>query len=201
MQYYLSLLKTSNILIFAFLNVNDYNSQIIKIYIFLYTFLINYVVSAMFYSDDTMHRIYMQSGSFDFTYQLPQMLYSLIISSLLKIILSFLGLYESNIIQIKNNKNVKDNKKLLFVIKCKIILFFIITYILLFCIWIYSGCFCAVYKNTQMHLLKDVLSSFSLSFITPFFTCLLPGLFRIPSLRSKSNRKFLFKFSKFLQIF
>ena len=160
LQFYLSLLKSSNILIFAFLNVNDYNSQIIKIYIFLYTFLINYVVSAMFYSEDTMHQIYVESGSFNFAYQLPQMFYSLIISSILQIAINFLGLYESNIIQIKNNKNVKDNKKQLFVIKCKIILFFILTYILLFCIWIYSGCFCAVYKNTQMHLLKDVLSSF-----------------------------------------
>ena len=155
----------------------------------------------MFYSDDTMHKIYEDKGLFDFTYQLPQMIYSFIISSILEFALGFFGLYEDNIIDIKNNKNPKNNNKILFIIKCKIILFFVISYILLFFIWIYLGCFCAVYKNTQMHLLKDVSSSFAISFINPFFSCLLPGMFRIPSLRSKSNLKILYKFSKFLQIF
>jgi len=200
-QFYASLLRTNHSLIFTFCNYTDHNSQIIKIYIFFYTFVINYAVSAMFYSDDTMHKIYEDKGLFDFTYQLPQMIYSFIISSILEFALGFFGLYEDNIIDIKNNKNPKNNNKILFNIKCKIILFFVISYILLFFIWIYLGCFCAVYKNTQMHLLKDVSSSFAISFINPFFSCLLPGMFRIPSLRSKSNLKILYKFSKFLQIF
>ena len=95
-QYFLSLLKTRHILFFSFFKVQDYNSQMIKIYIFFFTFAINYTVSAMFYSDSTMHKIYEDEGSFDFTYQLPQMLYSLIISSLLKILLTTLGLYGRN---------------------------------------------------------------------------------------------------------
>ena len=154
----------------------------------------------MFYSDDTMHKIYIDKGVFDFTYQLPQMIYSILISSILKIIFSFLGLYESNIIKLKYNKNIKYNNKILLIIKCKVAVFFIFTYILLFFIWIYLGCFCAVYKNTQIHLLINVSSSFALSFVTPFFICLLPGLFRIPALRSKSKRHLLYKFSKLLQL-
>ena len=198
-QFYLSLLKTNHILIFTFCNISDYNSQMMKIYIFFYIFIINFTVSAMFYSDETMHKIYTEKGAFDFTYQLPQMIYSFIISSILEIALGFLGLYEGNIIEIKNTKDKKDKNKQLCIIKCKVFFFFFVTYILLFFIWLYIGCFCAVYKNTQMHLLKDVLSSFAISFITPFFTCLLPGLLRIPSLQSKSNRKILYKISNFLQ--
>jgi len=41
-QYYLSLLRTKHILIFTFCQTRDYNSQIIKIYIFFFTFAINY---------------------------------------------------------------------------------------------------------------------------------------------------------------
>ena len=78
--------------------------------------------------------------------------------------------------------------------------FFIITYIFLAFIWIYLGCFCAVYKNTQIHLLLDVSSSFGLSFISPIFIYLLPGILRIPSLKSKSNRSFCFKIGKLLQL-
>ena len=151
-EYYLSLLKTRHILIFTFFQYRDYNSQIIKIYIFFFTFAINYIVSAMFYSDSTMHQIYEEEGSFNFTYQLPQMFYSLIISTILKMLLNILGLYEKNIIAIKNiTNNGKGIKKEFNKIKCKIIFFFVITYILLFSFWIYLGCFCAVYKNTQKH--------------------------------------------------
>ena len=156
----------------------------------------------MFYSDSTMHKIYLDEGSFDFTYQLPKMFYSLIISSILKAILNFLGLYEENIIAFKNiePKNLSIKRKLLFNIKFKISLFFIITYILIVFIWIYLGCFCAVYKNTQIHLLLDVSSSFCLSFITPFFIYLIPGIFRMLSLRKKVERPLMFKFSQLLQL-
>ena len=82
----------------------------------------------MFYSDSTMHKIYLDEGSFDFTYQLPKMFYSLIISSILKAILNFLGLYEENIIAFKNiePKNLSIKRKLLFNIKFKISLFLLL---------------------------------------------------------------------------
>ena len=90
----------------------------------------------------------------------------------------------------------------MFYLKLKSIFFFIITYILLFAMWVYVGCFCAVYKNTQMHLLKEVLSSFGISFVTPFFIYLIPGIFRIPSLKDKekAKRPLLYKLSKILQM-
>ncbi len=199
-QYYLSLLRTQHILVFSFFNIKDYNSQIIKIYIFFFTFTIDYVISVMFYSDATMHKIYIDEGSFDFTYQLPQMFYSFLISTLFKTIISFLGLYESNIIVIKNNiKNENITKKEFNKIKLKVLLFFGISIILIFLSWIYLGCFCAVYKNTQMHLLLDVSSSFAISFISPFFIYLIPGILRIPSLKN-DKRAFLFKLSSLLQM-
>ena len=122
---------------------------------------------------------------------------------------NILGLYETDILEIKNlkktNKSVHNEivKNKLNCIRFKIMFFFIITYILLFFFWIYLGCFCAVYKNTQIHLLIDVSSSFALSFITPLFINLLPGFFRIPSLKNskskKGNNRALYKFSKVLQ--
>ena len=200
-QYYMSLLRTNHILIFSFCQNKDYNSKIIKIYIFFLTFTINYLISAMFYSDDTMHKIYEDKGNFDFTYQLPQMFYSFIISTILQTLLNFLGLCEQNIITYKNNnKTNKLKRKLLFIIKFKIIIFFIITYVLLAFIWVYLGCFCAVYKNTQIHLLIDVSSSFAISLLTPFFIYLLPGIFRISSLKRNTKRPLMYKISQLLQL-
>ena len=57
-QYYISLLRTKHILIFTFCYSQDYNSRMIKVYIFLLTYTINLVVSAMFYTENKMHKIY-----------------------------------------------------------------------------------------------------------------------------------------------
>ena len=130
------------------------------------------------------------------------MIYSLLISSVLKSLLNILGLYEKNIIEIKKQKMKRENvRKEMFKIRLKILSFFIITYVLIFLFWIYLGCFCAVYKNTQIHLLSDVSSSFALSFVTPLIINLLPGIFRLSALNGgKRKRISLFKFSKLVQM-
>ena len=90
-EYYVSLLKTKHNLIFSFFNNNDYNSIIIKIDLFFIGFTIYYTVNALFYNDDTMHKIYESKGSFDLEYQLPIILYSSIISMILNTLLKILA--------------------------------------------------------------------------------------------------------------
>ena len=48
-----------------------------------------------------------------------------------------------------------------------------------------------MYNNTQIHLIKDTLISYGTSFLTPLVTYLLPGLFRIPSLKRKIEKFYL----------
>ena len=103
-EYYLSLLKTKHILIFSLYYSNDYNSRIIKIDLFFIGFLIYYTINAFFFNDDTMHKIYVDEGSFNFIYQLPQIIYSSLISSVLNIILKLLALSEEDIIKFKKIK-------------------------------------------------------------------------------------------------
>jgi hypothetical protein len=71
-EYYLSLLRTQHILFFTFYKGNDYNIRIIKIYLFFFTFAINYSVSILFYNYVTFHKIYEEKGIFNFIYQIPQ---------------------------------------------------------------------------------------------------------------------------------
>ena len=68
--------------------------------------------------------------------------------------------------------------------------------------WYYVGCFCAIYKNTQIHLLIDTLISFATSLSYPLGLYLVPGIFRIPSLRDGANkREYLYNFRKIIQVF
>ena len=149
-----------------------------------------------------MHKIYTEHGSFDFLYQLPQILYSSIISYIFDFLINTLGLSEQNILKIKDSnifgKDIyKKFNKLLKILKIKFTFFFILDFILLFLFWYYVTCFCGIYRNTQIHLLNDSLSSFIISLITPFLLYLFPGLLRVCALRKKS--KVLYKFSLILQ--
>ena len=205
-EYYISLLKTKHPLIYSFFYNKDYNSRIIKIDLFFVSFAINYTINALFFDDETMHQIYESKGKFELEYQLPKIIFSSLISMVLDIFLKLLAISNDSIIKFKQNKNINDvdkrgrnlKKTLIF----KFILYYIISFIFLLFFWYYISMFGAIYKNTQIHLLKDTLMSFGLSMISPFVIYLFPGIFRIPALsNTKKNRKFLYNFSKLLQIF
>lgn len=55
-----------------------------------------------------MHKIYKDEGAFDFLYQIPQILYSSVISSLINIILKQLSLSEKNLLQLKGDKTITN---------------------------------------------------------------------------------------------
>ena len=152
-----------------------------------------------------MHKIYEEKGIFDFIYNIPQTLCSSLISGFIGTIIENLALTDSNFINLKekiNNKNIiKQKKETLRAIKIKMLLFFILTLFLLAIFWFYLSCFCAVYKNTQIHLIKDTVISLGISMITPFGVYLLTGIFRICALNSKKNdNEFMYQFSKLLQL-
>ena len=203
-QYYLSLLKTKHIFFFSFFPLNDYNSRIIKIYLFFFSLAVYFTVNALFFDDNTMHKIYEDEGKYNFIYQIPQIIYSSLISSCINTILKTFSLTEQSIIKIKQNsleffpkQKIAKIKKSLTV---KFITFFIISFVFLIIFWYYVSCFCAVYKNTQFHLMKDTLISFGVSMLYPFGFFILPGIFRLPSLNAKKKDKaYMYNLSKFIQ--
>ena len=201
-QYYWSLLRTKHILIFAFIPSNDYNSIVTKICLFFFAFALYYTINGLFFTDSTIHEIYEEKGKYNFIYQLPKIIYSSIISSFFSIIVRFVSLFEKSVLKFKNDNN-NDNLKtkmenLMKKLRIKFIWFFNLSLCSLILFWYYLSCFCAIYKNTQIHLLKDTLISFSLSLLYPLGIYLIPGLFRIPSL--KNNKACMYKVSKIIQL-
>ena len=150
-----------------------------------------------------MHKIYTDSGKFNLNYQLPQIIYSYLISSGINFIIEYLSLDETIIsIKSENSINIKKSKKIIKNIKIKFCCFFIITFILLLIFGYYISCFCCIYENTQIHLIKDSLLSLLISSIIPFFKSLIPGIFRIPALRNKKgNNSCLYKISQIIEFF
>ena len=203
--YYLSLIKTKQIIYFSFIPYLDYNSRILKIYLFFFNFCINFTVNALFFNDKTMHKIYEEGGSFDFIYNIPQIIYSALISGVIDYLIKLLALSESNFIQLKIYKHKDQNdlnieaQKIWGVIKIKFVFFFILDLCLLILFWFYLACFCEVYKNTQIHLIKDTVISFCTSMTYPICINIIPSMFRINALNNK--RKCMFNLRKFFTIY
>ena len=199
-QYYWSLLKKKHLIFFTFFPSKDYNLISIKICLFLFSFSLYITINGFFFSDDTMHKIHEDNGSFNIIYQIPQILYSTVITAVINVILKQLSLSENNILSIKQekdfNKSRNKSKKIKRCLIIKFIIYFILNSLLLLFFWYFISCFCAVYRNTQMILIKDTLISFGLSMLYPLGLNLLPGILRIPSLRAKEkDKKCLYKLS------
>ena len=121
-------------------------------------------------------------------------------------LLELLALSQDNISGFKDNKKKKNvnirAKKLRFKLKIKFIFYFIISSIFLLFFWYYLAMFCAVYKNTQRHLISNTILGFVSSLIIPLFYNIVPGWFRIPAISNpQKGKKYLYNFSKFLQFF
>ena len=160
----------------------------------------------LFFNSAAMDAIYENKGIFNIVQQLPQIIYSTLISYIIDNIFSFLSLSQDDIISVKEEKiifNIASKKEeVLRILDIKFIMFFIISFVSLIIFWYYISCFCAVYRNTQIHLISDTLISFGTSLLTPFAIYFAPPLFRIKALKKRSKfNEMLFGFSKILQFF
>ena len=201
-QLYISFLKNNHPIFFSFYNYKDYISRIIKMFLIFFSFASNLIINALFFTDDTMHKIYNDKGKFNFIYQIPQILYSSLISGIISTITKKFALTQENISQFKQKKDRtnldNDLNELIKNLKLTFILFFIISFLILLFFWFYIICFCGIYVNTQIHLLKDTIISFITELIYPFGFYLIPGIFII--LAIKSQKQYLYKFSNLLGI-
>ena len=151
-MYYISLLRTNHDISFTFFYNEDYNSKIIKIDLFAFSLTLSFAMNAIFFNDETMHKIYEDEGSFNLIYNLPQIIYSSIISGVLLYFLKLLALSEDLILKFKSNKSTEQlntrEKSLKKCIKTKLIFYFILSTFFLLFFRYYISMFSAIYVNT-----------------------------------------------------
>ena len=202
-QYYISLIKFKHPLIFGFFPIKDYNTIIIKNDIFFLSFAINYAINALFFNEATIHQIYADKGSYNFSYFLPKALFSFIFSHIINIMIKYIFLSQRNLLKLKIQESRKKALELVDSVKrciiIKYIFFYLLSNLFLIFFWYYLSAFCAVFQNTQIFLIINTFISFSISLVYPFFINLLPVFLRSFSL-SQSNRKCFFQINKFIQI-
>ena len=164
------------------------------------------VLNVFFFSDESMHKLYVNYGKYDIIQQIPQILYSTIITKLSEIFLCYLCMTDKPIYQIKNlivNNSLTNMKFIYKCINIKLIIFFIFTFIFMLFYWYVVSAFCSVYKNTQISFMKDWVISMLLGILIPLIIYLIPSALRICAIKNR-NRKcsiFVYKLSEIIPFF
>ena len=122
-KLYCDKLSREHIIIFTFFVYNDNNIIYIKYARFIFLFATDMAINIFFYSDETMHKIYLNYGKYNFIQQIPQIIYTTIISQLLEVLLCYLSLTDKYIYQMKKMLHIINKKvinKILKSIKIKL---------------------------------------------------------------------------------
>jgi NADH:ubiquinone oxidoreductase subunit 3 (subunit A) len=205
-DYYCALIKNKQLFMFTFCSFNDYNSGIIKKFIFFLSFALHYTINALFFNDSNMHQIYKDGGSFNFSYQYPYILISALASTLiLRLILETLVLTERSIVKIKKQTTyesaIEMKGTLMRNFNIKFAIFFVVNFVLLVAFWYYLTCFNAIYNNTQVYLIENTFISFAISLFFPVFYNIIPTCLRRCALSSENkDANCLYSISRFLQL-
>ena len=203
LQYYTSLVLINHLFFYSFWPSFDYNSRLIKIYLFFFNLMLKLFINALFYDKGKINKTNNETEENELEYNIAQTIYSSLISGVVNGLIKKLVLTGSIILELKlesNKKDVKENiNKTWKIMRIKFIFFFVINLIILIFIWLYTASFCAVYKRLQIDLLKDTFISFGISMTYPLAFYFIPGFFRIKALRAKTDKEYMFKFSKLIQ--
>ena len=204
-QIYFSSLKREHLLIFTFCNHDDYNLFPVKLTRFIFLIVGDMALNTFFFSDDSMHKLFLNYGKYNFIQQIPQITYSTIISQLIEIFLCFLSLTDKYFYTLKSNLmngKIDEMKKTLKNINLKLIIFFIFVFIFFIIYWYIISVFCGVYRNTQIIFIKDSISSLVIGLIYPLFLYFISACLRACSLKNKKNKlKCLYNLSNVFPFF
>jgi len=197
-EIYISALKKQNILILCLSYCSkDYNLWILKLSFLMFQLSIFITVSAFFFTDNTLNYIYENKNKFDIPFMVRQLALTFLICLGINIIFKILMIQDNLILRMKYEKDSSDEG--IYSIKCKLILYFIFCLLIILFGWYYIGCFCAIYRHTQIILMECAGYSLCITFVYQIFLSLLSPAFRKCALNSKTkDKKCLYEFSKIL---
>ena len=204
-QLYCAILKREHLIIFTFFNCDDYNLLSVKVSRCIFLMVGDMALNVFFFSDDSMHKLFLTYGKYDFIQQIPQITYSTIISQIIEVFLCYLSLTDTYIYLLKKNlvkRNIRIIKSIIKYIRIKLVMYFIFLFIFFSIYWYIISVFCGVYRNTQIAFIKDSIISFTIGLIYHFVLYFISASLRICSLRSsKKDCKCLYNFSYIIPFF
>ena len=197
--YYCNILAVSHIILNLFFRQSDYNLFVVKLGLLFMTFPINLTFNSFFFTNEKIKINYVKSVEDISTFwsNISNTVYSSILSSTFLIILKFISLTHNSIRALRKIKNVELAKKksvcLLRCIKLRIFIYYILSFAFLIIFGFYVLCFCAIFENTQLILVRSTFTSWLISLLYPFIICFITSLFRSLSFTCESKCLYIVK--------
>ena len=204
-RLYWNALKTGHILINLFCRNDDNNLVITKISLIFMLFPINLTFNIFFFTSKNIKATYVRNldDISIFANNLLHSFLSSIFTSVFLILLKYLCQTHNKIRELRKLKDLdeakKKNQSLYKCLKFKINIYFILSLIFILIFGYYIACFCAIFQNTQIDLIRAMLISWGLSLLYPFGVYFISSIFRRIALKKKL--KLLFRISKIIELF
>ena len=183
-HYYGNILMISHIILNVFFRHNDYNLFTVKLGLLFMTFPINLAFNIFFFTNKSIKLSYVKNMDdvSKFWDNIANTLFSSILANTLLIMLKFICLTHNSVRKLRKIKDVNYAKTesvcLLRCIKIRITLYYILSFAFLIIFGFYILCFCSVFENTQVDLIKSTFTSWLISLLYPFILCFFTSIFR-----------------------
>ena len=183
-KYYGYILLSSHIILNVLFIHNDYNLFVVKLGLLFMTFPINLTMNIFFYTSKSIKLNYMNALDDISTFwnNIDNSIYSSLLSTCFLIILKFICLTHGSVRALRTMRDVdKAQNKSICILRCikiRITIYFILSFIFLIIFGFYVLCFCSVYENTQIELIKLTFTSWLISLIYPFIICFFTSIIR-----------------------
>ena len=207
LRIYWSIIKREIIILLLTFSRKDYNLLNCKLARLVFILSSYLGMNVIFFSDNSIHKVYLNNGKYNFGNQISQIIYSIIINKVLEIFICYATLTDKYIYKIMGFKiNLRQKNNTIKIFKCiniKIIVYFCISFSLIIFYWYLVTSFCAVYENIQTILITNYFLSLLFSLLYSFVLYLLPAGLRIMALKNiiKKYSELIYKISILIPIF
>ena len=164
-----------------------------------------FAVNTIFITESTLRDRYDLKGNLGLFYEPSKIISTTLISIILTKIFKAISFTENIILNIKDKRIKKNNKKLIHEIYIDIAIissfFCVVGLLFLFLFWFYIASFYAIHPKIQFFGILRSLISFGIFLILPLILSVFPTISRIMSLQiEKELRPYLYSFSQLLQL-
>ena len=107
---YWSIINREHLILLTFCSPNDFNISFVKFARFIFLISTEITLNAYLFYDETMHKVYLSYGKYDFVQHIAQIIMTTVFSQLMEVFICYLSLSDSSIYQIKElARNNKQN--------------------------------------------------------------------------------------------
>ena len=158
-EIYWSFIKREHLVVFTFITRDDHNITFVKCSRFFFLLCTDMAMNVFFFADETMHKIFLDYGKYNFIQQIPQIIYSTVVSQLIETFICFLSLTDKYFYEIKESKRKTKAlvRQIISKIKIKIAFFYVFTFIMFIFYLHVFALFIKIHKFLLLKILFQVL--------------------------------------------